>query len=996
MEPEFEENGLRATARRSDSEGGKTNFAAADRLAFEIRSAARLLPAQGPIQVFVHHNTLHAYEDRPFLEAVVEAGDILGCEPFLSEASYRQELGHGRILEEDLRVALAEDGGGMSSRIAELCTREELRLAMLEHPFQEEDGPALAFLRQRSRPLEKLLSEAPPSARWALTAFGHAQTGIESDAQALVAALHALWSSCRAAVARSGEPPAPLPKSRLIPRRRDDLLALGGPDVDELIRPLLTRWCAAFLDQSIALWQMPGRGEGLYRALRSLYSRGGLLGPAWSRGLAAEFRRQTERGRNAEEAILETLEELGVAPPDREAYLRAELLALRGWAGMIRQLEERPDRLGNSGIPVSLTDYLALRLTLSRQALARSLPRGISLRELPAAGAAARARNADRGPSLDAVTFRLFQACERLGLTPPQVDRLGGEDARSLVHEVLAFDELSRRRVFHLAYERRHAELTLAGIAANAKVAGPEPSAPSFQAIFCVDEREESVRRHLEERMPDAETLGTLGYFGVAMYFQAAGAAHAVALCPVSIRPEHTVHEVVEPEFADEDASHAVRRRHLARVAGGLRTGSKTLFRGTLLTATLGLLTTFPLVLRIFAPRLAARLKRGMGTVLRPPGQTHLSLEATGEPGGIEGTRVGFTVEEMAGIVRDQLERIGLAGRLAPVVLVVGHGSSSLNNPQESAHDCGACGGSRGGPNARAFAAMANDPRVRETLRRLGFEIPGATLFVGAYHDTCNDRLVVYDLPAARRSQTVRRAIGGLKAALQANAQERCRRFPNTSLTMSPLEAHRHVEGRAQDLAQPRPEYGHAANAVCVVGRRALTRGLFMDRRAFLASYDPDRDDARGSILERVLRDVVPVGAGINLEYYFSFVDPERYGCGTKLPHNITAMLGVMNGPSSDLRTGLPWQMVEIHEPVRLLCVIEAAPTLLAEVMARNPSLARLAENGWIRVRTLADAEEAGELPSAPSSSAWFLGHRGALAYARITGPAGLPREVGT
>jgi uncharacterized protein YbcC (UPF0753/DUF2309 family) len=82
----------------------------------------------------------------------------------------------------------------------------------------------------------------------------------------------------------------------------------------------------------------------------------------------------------------------------------------------------------------------------------------------------------------------------------------------------------------------------------------------------------------------------------------------------------------------------------------------------------------------------------------------------------------------------------------------------------------------------------------------------------------------------------------------------------------------RHVEERAVDLSQARPELGHATNAACFVGRRALTHGLFLDRRAFLVSYDPGIDKT-GEILERILLAVGPVGAGINLEYLFSTVD---------------------------------------------------------------------------------------------------------------------------
>src|SRR5262249_45445030 len=147
------------------------------------------------------------------------------------------------------------------------------------------------------------------------------------------------------------------------------------------------------------------------------------------------------------------------------------------------------------------------------------------------------------------------------------------------------------------------------------------------------------------------------------------------------------------------------------------------------------------------------------------------------------------------------------------------------------------------------------------------------------------------------------------------NAHERCRRFMSAPLTLTFEAARRHVEARAADLAQTRPELGHATNALSIVARRKWTRGLFLDRRAFLTSYDPTKAMAE-AVLERTLQAFFPVCGGINLEYYFPHVDSYGYGCATKLPHNVTALLGVMDGAASDLRTGLPWQMVEIHEPV--------------------------------------------------------------------------------
>jgi uncharacterized protein len=181
------------------------------------------------------------------------------------------------------------------------------------------------------------------------------------------------------------------------------------------------------------------------------------------------------------------------------------------------------------------------------------------------------------------------------------------------------------------------------------------------------------------------------------------------------------------------------------------------------------------------------------------------------------------------------------------------------------------------------------------------------------------------------------------------DAHERCRRFVSAPRTAEPEAALRHAQARSMDLAQPRPECGHATNAFAIVGRRSRTRGLFLDRRAFLISYDPTTD-ADGAILARLLGAVVPVGAGINLEYYFSYVDRNRYGCGTKLPHNITGLVGVMDGHSSDLRTGLPWQMVEIHEPVRLLTVIEAEPETITRIATQDAAVGQLVRNGWVQV----------------------------------------------
>ena len=242
-----------------------------------------------------------------------------------------------------------------------------------------------------------------------------------------------------------------------------------------------------------------------------------------------------------------------------------------------------------------------------------------------------------------------------------------------------------------------------------------------------------------------------------------------------------------------------------------------------------------------------------------------------------------------------------------------------------------------------------------------------------------------------------------LLAARENNSHERCRRFESAELTLSPQDALTHVETRSQDLSQARPEYNHATNGLCFVGRREWSRGLFLDRRAFLTSYDPELDDENCTILERILQAVIPVCAGISLEYYFSTVDSEGYGCGSKLPHNITSLLGVMTGAASDLKPGLSSQMVEIHEPVRILFVVETTPTAMLKIIDQNPAIAQLCRGDWVQLATLDAASSAihlyrhggfeeyspgcDELPEAETSADWYSGQREHLAFATITGP---------
>jgi uncharacterized protein YbcC (UPF0753/DUF2309 family) len=1021
-----------------------TGDAGREELEHIIQHAAHLLPSQGPLSVFVHHNTLHAFEHLHFAEAVEQASLVYGCQPYLTEARYRSELARGRIRVEDLVAVLQDDlGERADDLIGLLGTRFYLRHAMLQAPLYTAPTVELKWIVAETEALRKYRSDAPHkfrermvdgTKRWImrdfrngpapsqqtegaaalqpmiadlLESFGKEQIESWSDATWEAFSLQLLWRiSCHGAALSESSPKA----RKHFRRHRDVLFDAVGHDSDELVHEILIRYTASFLDQGVGHWPLPDRDRGFYVSFLQLFGAPGGILPHWLRDLRRELDRLRSENVSPCEAIEESLAVLGVSADEREAFIQSSLLALRGWAGMVWQMETNAEWTVHPAPRGSLVEFLAVRLLLDRFAVAHVAREYLDFRgplqEVRTAAAQTPAAN-----SADLIVqraFLVFQLAQALGWKPEDLNRLTPGSWLRLVEEIEAFNGVERRRIFHLAYERCYRNQTLDAISNYARRPNPAPpltaaGVPLFQIVTCLDEREESFRRHLEEVEPRCETFGAAGFFGVAMYYRGAAEANSRPLCPVVIKPQHYVEELPSYSFTTTHARRAKTRKILGTASHHVHRGSRSLLGGAL-TALVGSLASIPMVARILFPRTSARIRRIAGSIVQPPQMTRLLLERSeSEPGPTEG-QIGYTVDEMAGIVERLLRDIGLTANFARLVIVCGHGSSSLNNPHTSAYDCGACGGGRGGPNGRAFARMANDPRIRDILNRRGLTIPADTVFVGAMHNTCNDSVTYFDLDALPATHTVlfEQSKVEIDEARQRNAHERCRRFESAPLSITPDAALRHVEGRSEDLAQVRPECGHATNAVCFVGRRQRTRGMFLDRRTFLTSYDPTQDNEDAAILTRILGAVIPVCAGINLEYYFSYTDSPVLGCGTKLPHNITSLLGVMDGASSDLRPGLPWQMVEIHEPVRITFVIENTPAAMLQIFDRNPPLATLCRNDWVQLAVLDPHSaqihlfhrgaftpyetESDQLPEVVTSADWYRGWRDHLGYARITG----------
>lgn len=671
---------------------------------------------------------------------------------------------------------------------------------------------------------------------------------------------------------------------------------LGGVPLDRRSHLYLFRLIGAYLDQGLSMWRMPGVDElGFFDAVARLARASALpLGPLGSQTARALLEKSPR------DALAGALSRTLSRKAQWEQYLLETLLAQPGWAGLAAECERKPELLIGQR-RIHLLDYAAITLVSEVGCLERELGTDFARLDVPSAE-----------------------------LVPDRVP------VRSRDEVLLA--------VWHDAFEWSYYEAVLGALSAPRPPRTPPPSPAHAWAFLCLDDRTCSLRRHLEEVDPGIATFGTAGFFGFDFAYCGAGDAIASKHCPAPITPRHLVvesYETVDRPTGD-DAPWWRRPVHL-------EPDSNTLVRGWFLSYTLGLGAALRLAASVFRPSLAPVTARPLSTV---SGGARFKLVRTGDERSADGMWLGYTCEELADRIQDLFRSVGARAPWPELVVLFGHGSSSVNNPYFAAYNCGACSGRLGAPNARAFAKAANCPDVRTMLAARGLEIPESTWFIGALYDTTRDEATYYDYDVARMPARFTESFAAFRRTIEKmsarNAAERCRRFETVPLAIAPDDALDAVRARSISLFEPRPEYNHATNATCIVGRRALTAGLFLDRRAFLSSYDPTQDP-NGDTLAAVLAAVIPVCAGINLEYFFSRIDPRTYGAGTKLPHNVNGLLGVCNGIEGDLLTGLPTQMTEIHDPIRLLTIVEQTPEIALAAARRKPAVFEWIEHDWVR-----------------------------------------------
>ncbi len=690
------------------------------------------------------------------------------------------------------------------------------------------------------------------------------------------------------------------------------LAELNGQDWPNFVVERISRYCAAYFDEGQALWSMPWRGTSLYTGWTAFTRFDKSPRVMGVRGMRKAMTGWPE---SAQDAIVWALRELDIPLAAVDDYLHAALLSVGGWAGWARYLRWQAELQG--GHDDSIRDLLAIRL------------------------------------AWDALLYKLSysEALEtqwRQSLAAAAIPS-GHRKSRIQTGAVL-------QTAFEAGYQRQLAASLTGAEAAK------EPSARAeVQAVFCIDVRSEVYRRALETVAPPVQTLGTAGFFGVLMEYLPFGASEAKGHLPIFFKPSYRISEGLDRTNAREVDKLTHRRHtrvHAAKAWKIFKTSASSCFgfveaagllsAPKLISDSMGWTRPVPSPERL---GLSLREHNRLGPVLTPE-ESGSNTYANGE--------LGIPEADRPAVAEFVLRNMGMVRDFAKLVLFVGHGSTTANNPQATGLDCGACAGQSGEASARIAAALLNDPPTRRGLAEKGIDIPDDTYFLAALHDTATDEVQLFGAGAVPppHSGGVAQLRQWLDAAGDVTRMERSH-FLGLGDSSGP-SIHTKMQRRSRDWAQLRPEWALAGNAAFIAAPRKRTAGRDLAGRAFLHEYDWHHDTGFNT-LQLIMTGPMIVAHWINMQYYGSVVDNRRLGSGNKVLHNVVGgSIGVLEGNGGDLRAGLALQSLHdgvrwMHEPMRLMVIIEAPQHAIDDVILRHHAVRELTGNAWIQLFQLGD-----------------------------------------
>jgi uncharacterized protein len=559
-----------------------------------------------------------------------------------------------------------------------------------------------------------------------------------------------------AVIHRPASPLVPIP---LVTDLRDaDTAPRPGLTWTGLITHQISQHCAAFFDQHQSTWAMDKTG-GLYRSWhRQLDADHGL---PWHRGRAAFKARLELLPREPQALIAAALDTLLIPEKSREAYLSAVLMSIGGWAAWCAYLRWQARLSGEDDSHI--VDLLAIRI---------------------------------------AWEWLLHDDARPNAVQPVLALRWGvADEACTALQSTQRYDWLLQSAV-EIAYQ----QALIKKLCTRGPPAAAKP--PAVQAVFCIDVRSEVFRRALESVNAALQTCGFAGFFGLPIAYNPVGTALTRPQLPGLLAASQTVSERgsagLNQHPSTDDGSAALgqvvarQRRnalHWRQHWADFRTSSSSAFS---FVEAMGLPYAAKLLSGSLASTATPARWEDMGLAKKSVAALRPQLPlATKDPAGA------------ATLAKGILTAMGLIRDFAPLLLLVGHGSQSANNPHAAGLDCGACGGQTGEVNARVLADLLNTPAVREELRALGVDIPATTHCLAALHNTTTDQVTLYDTDAV--PEVLHGALSKLRSWLTtAGERARAERAPALGLVVpagQPATLKQAVQERANDWAQVRSLY---------------------------------------------------------------------------------------------------------------------------------------------------------------------------------------------
>lgn len=675
---------------------------------------------------------------------------------------------------------------------------------------------------------------------------------------------------------------------------------LTQKDWNRFVTSRVSTWAASYFDHGQAIWAAANKNESLFSA--------------WKKeaevDLSAEiaglknFRKTIKNlADNPLEAAKSAMISLGISDNEIDSYLHSLLRRLGGWSAYAARIDWDNELYGSTdGV---LIEFLAVLLSWEA-ALLECL-------------------------NSEDLNDTWNEAKKAFASTDLQTAL--SEDLNNKIILQEAFDIASQEDIIN----------KFKGSKLSAKSSSVQTKA---QAIFCIDVRSEVYRRNLELVDQDIETLGFAGFFAFPIKYVPIGHENGENNCPVLLKTGPTIlEELPNKEENAKALSSRLLNRQVLQSWKSFKSGAVSCFG---YVSPIGMSYLPKLFTDSFGLTRPVPHPDQFGLKSKYSKKKQISL-ASGKHNDLT---VGIPLEDQIGMAKNALSAMSLKDDFAKLVLIVGHGSSMVNNPHATGYDCGACGGHTGEGNAKVAAAVLNNREVRAGLQKENIFIPVNTVFLACLHDTTTDEISIYNEfdVSVDRKEELDSLKQSLKLAGKTARTERAARLTKGAK----VDFDKSIFSRSKDWSQTRPEWGLAGCSAFVVAPRERTKGIDFGGRSFLHSYDWKNDEGF-SVLELIMTAPMVVTSWISLQYYASTVDNKVFGSGNKTLHNVTAGLGVLEGFSGDLRVGLPWQAVHDgenfqHEPIKLNVIIEAPTEAMNSILEKHQSVKDLCDNGWLHL----------------------------------------------